>query len=110
MANLLSKFQEVFSKHEFDIGLTDLVEHSIDTGDAKPVRLPPRRVPIAFAEKEKNMISQLEQNIIRKSNSPWSTALVFVVRKDQKIRMFIDYRKINSYICPLAYPIAGTQD
>ncbi|CAC5385857.1 unnamed protein product [Mytilus coruscus] len=31
VSNLLNKFQEVFSKHEFDIGLTDLVEHSIDT-------------------------------------------------------------------------------
>ncbi|CAC5405010.1 unnamed protein product [Mytilus coruscus] len=94
VANVLNKFQEVFSKHEFDIGLTDLVEHSIDTGDAKPVRLPPRRVPFAFAEKEKNMISQLEeQNIIRKSNSPRSAAIVVVVRKDQKIRMCIDYRK-----------------
>lgn len=110
VANLLNKFQEVFSKHEFDIGLTYLVEHSINTGDEKPVRLPPRRVPIAFAEK-KNMISQLEeQNIIRKYNSPWSAAIVIVVRKDQKICMCIDYRKINSYICPLAYPIARNQD
>jgi hypothetical protein len=33
-----------------------LVEHTIDTGDAKPVKQPPRRVPIAFAEEEKKLI------------------------------------------------------
>jgi hypothetical protein len=50
-----------------------LVEHTIDTGDAKPVKQPPRRVPIAFAEEEKKLIMQMqEQGIIRKSSSPWS--------------------------------------
>jgi hypothetical protein len=54
-----------------------LVEHTIDTGDAKPVKQPPRRVPIAFAEEEKKLIMQMqEQGIIRKSSSPWSSPLV----------------------------------
>ena len=35
---LLIKHAEVFSKDEFDIGRTDLFEHEIDTGDAKPIR------------------------------------------------------------------------
>ena len=37
IANLLIKYQDVFSKTEFDLGWTHLGEHVIDTGDAKPV-------------------------------------------------------------------------
>jgi hypothetical protein len=29
-----------------------LVEHHIETGDAKPLKQPPRRVPMAYAEDE----------------------------------------------------------
>jgi hypothetical protein len=68
-----------------------LVEHTIDTGDAKPVKQPPRRVPIAFAEEEKKLIMQMqEQGIIRKSSSPWSSPLVLVRKKNGKVRPCVD--------------------
>ena len=42
----------MFSKDEYDLGKTHLVEHDIETGDAPPVKLPPRRFPLAFADWE----------------------------------------------------------
>lgn len=53
IARLLTQFSNEFSTNETDLGLTQLTEHSIDTGDAKPVRQPPSRVPMAFANDEK---------------------------------------------------------
>jgi hypothetical protein len=50
---VLLKYRDTFSKEEDDVGLTHLAEHSIDTGNARPVKLPPRRVPLAFAEEER---------------------------------------------------------
>ena len=38
VASLLVRFQDTFSKDEWDIGLTDLTEHEIPTGDAAPVK------------------------------------------------------------------------
>ena len=38
---LLIKHADVFSKDEFDIGRTNLIEHEIDTGDVKPMRSAP---------------------------------------------------------------------
>ncbi|XP_060553282.1 uncharacterized protein LOC132714411 [Ruditapes philippinarum] len=35
---LLLEFEDVFAKHEFDLGNFTAVEHSIDTSDAKPVK------------------------------------------------------------------------
>jgi hypothetical protein len=68
--HLLQKYSHAFSVNEYDLGLTHLVEHIVYTGDAKPVKQPPRRIPIAFAEEEKKLIVQTqEQGIIRKSSS-----------------------------------------
>ena len=40
--SLLQKHENVFSKDEYNLGHTHLVEHTIDTGNAKPIKQPPR--------------------------------------------------------------------
>ncbi|CAC5366859.1 unnamed protein product [Mytilus coruscus] len=82
IASLLHYFEDTFSKNEDDIGLTHLIDYSIDTGTAKPIKQPPRRVPLAFADKEKKIVQQMErQGIIRKSTSPWGSPLCLVLKK-----------------------------
>jgi hypothetical protein len=44
IAELLQKFSDTFSKNDTDLGLTNLVEHHIETGDAKPLKQPPNAV------------------------------------------------------------------
>ena len=48
----MNSFQDVFSKDEFNLGKTQLVEHHIETGNAAPVKLPPRCIPFAFADED----------------------------------------------------------
>lgn len=97
--------------NDYDLGLTHLVEHTIDTGDAKPVKQPPRRVPIAFAEEEKKLIMQMqEQGVIRKSSSPWSSPLVLVIKKNGKVRPCVDYRRLNAVTIKDAFPLPRIQD
>jgi hypothetical protein len=50
VANLLIRHQEVFSKNEWDIGLTKLAKHGINTCNARPIKQRPRKVPLAFAD------------------------------------------------------------
>ncbi|MEW8544060.1 MAG: hypothetical protein AB2693_11045, partial [Candidatus Thiodiazotropha sp.] len=57
IAECLIKFKDTFSKDEFDLGLTSLVEHEIDVGNHKPIKQPPRRVPVAFASEEETLSS-----------------------------------------------------
>ena len=40
--SLLQKHEEVLSKDKYDLGNTHLVEHTIDTGNAKLIKQPPR--------------------------------------------------------------------
>ncbi|CAI5656789.1 unnamed protein product [Oreochromis niloticus] len=44
---LLLDFKDCFSFSEDDMGRTDLIHHDIDTGEAQPVRMRPRRLPLA---------------------------------------------------------------
>jgi hypothetical protein len=57
--NLLIKYQNVFSKNRSDLGKTDLVQHKIDTGDAVPFKMQPRRLPLAKREAVKTEIDRL---------------------------------------------------
>ena len=108
---LLLRYQDVFSKNEFDLGKTHLVEHSIDTGDAKPVAQPPRRVPLAFAEDEKKQIGKmLEQGVVRPSKSPWASPVCLVRKPDGSSRVCIDYRGLNAVSVPIQQPIPRTED
>jgi hypothetical protein len=71
VAGLLVKYSDTFSKDNWDLGLTHLTEHPINTEDAAPVKQRPRRVPLAYADEERNAIEDLmRKGVIRKSTSP----------------------------------------
>ena len=96
LANLLTEYQDVFSINDKDLGKTDLGEHVIETGDAKPLKQPFRRVPLAFENEEKKALDKmLEQGIARPSNSPWSSPLLLTKKKDGSVRPCIEYLRLN---------------
>lgn len=79
VAQMLNKFQDSFSRDEWDLGLTHLAAHAIKTEGAAPVKQPPRRVPMAYAEEEKKAIEDLKaKGVIRDSTSPWASPIVLV--------------------------------
>ena len=113
ITDLLLKHENAFSRDEFDLGRVSpkYGTHSIDTGTAKPVRCPPRRVPLAFADEERKVIDTMEkQGIIRKSYSCWSSPLCLVRKKDGKVRPCIDYRAVNKVTKMDNFPIPRTRD
>ncbi|XP_053400696.1 uncharacterized protein LOC128557386 [Mercenaria mercenaria] len=70
IAGLFVKYSSTFSTDEWDIGLTSLIEHSIDTGDAKPIKQRPRRVPLAFDNEEKHAIEDLLKKGVIQTRGP----------------------------------------
>ncbi|XP_062602935.1 uncharacterized protein LOC134264683 [Saccostrea cucullata] len=84
LKTLLKSYSDVFSKNEWDLGRTHLTEHEIITENHRPIKQPPRRVPLALADEEKNAIQQLQdKGIIRPSLSPWASPLVLVKKKNK---------------------------
>lgn len=111
IAALVQQHANVFSKTESDLGLTTLTEHEIDTGDAKPIKQPPRRVPLAFIGEDKAAIEKLcKQGSIRPSNSPWASPIVLVRKRDGSVRPCVDYRRLNAVTKRDAFPLPRCQD
>ena len=111
VAKLLIQYQDSFSRDEWDLGLTHLTEHAIKTGDTPPIKQPPRRVPLAFAEAEKKAIEDLKaKGVIRDSVSPWASPIVLVSKKNGGVRPCMDYRKVNELVKPDGLPLPRILD
>ena len=105
-----SKVRSVLNKHEsmFDghIGFTTLVSHSIDTGNNPPVRQMPRRVPPHLADEVKAQIEDLvAKGVLEERQGSWSSPVCLVRRKNGKMRICADLRRLNSVTRPSSYPI-----
>jgi len=55
----LIKNADVYSKHEFDLGKTNVLEHKLPTGDAIPIRCPPNRLSKDKKEASKEIVDKL---------------------------------------------------
>lgn len=106
---ILSK-QNCFAKPG-EVGRTNLGYHEIKLHDEKPIREPPRRVPLHKRQALEEEIKKLDkQNLIEKSTSPWSSQTVMVQKKDRSWRMCVDYRKLNEQTIKDAYPLTRIDD
>jgi len=86
-------------------------EHSIDTGDAKPVNI--NAYPLSqlqLDEQAKQVTELLDKALIRESASPWGFPVLFVKKKEGTWRMCIDYRALNNVTVKNGYPLPRIQE
>ncbi|CAM4645913.1 unnamed protein product [Lepidochelys olivacea] len=92
-------------------GLTERAYHSIDTGNAHPIRVQPYRVsPQAKTAIEREIQDMLQMGVIRPSESAWASPVVLVPKPDGEIRFCVDYRKLNAVTRPDNYPMPRTDE
>jgi len=102
---LLTRSRKILSTGDHDIGRTHLVEHHIDTGDARPIRQPLRRQAFAHAEFIKETDEMLRHGIIEPAAGPWASNVVLVKKKDGTMRFCVDYRSLNAVTYKDSYPL-----
>lgn len=93
------------------LGRTTCTSHEISLTSDKPIRSPHYK----YSDEKKKIIQQsvkemLEQDVIEPSDSPYSSPIVIVKKKDGKPRFCVDYRKINAITTDVASPLPHVSD
>lgn len=112
LKSLIVEYSDVFADNIYNIGKTHLYEYEIKINPGvKPIRLRPYKT----AWKEREIISEqvqewLDAKIIVPSYSEWAFPCLLTKKKNStKLRLCVDYRKLNS-VCPLqSYPTLDFQ-
>nr|VZH97045.1 unnamed protein product [Spirometra erinaceieuropaei] len=111
LKTLLNSFPDLFAWSTDTIGRTHLIQHTIDTGDAKPVWQPPRRIPLRYREEVNKLLDELLQaKIIQLSSSPWAFPIPLVPKKDGAFRLCFDYRRLNAVTVRDSFPLPRLDD
>jgi len=101
----------VFALDNSELGTTDLVTHSIDTGDQPPICQPVRRTPFALRSKVDEMVKEMmDQGGVQPLHSSWASPIVLVKKKDGGTRFCVDFRQLNASTKQDVFPLPCIND
>lgn len=107
----LQAMSNVFSHHDLDFGCTSHVKHHINLHDSTPFKHRARPIhPQDIEAVRKHLRELLDAGVIRESESPFSSAIVVVKKKNGDIRLCIDYRKLNLQTIKDAYALPNLEE
>jgi len=70
---LIADYQDIFETKRGEHERTEKVYHRIETGDARAIRQPPRRLPLGNQAEVKNLLEDMKsKGVIEESDSPWT--------------------------------------
>ena len=102
---------DIFSKADDDVGHTDIVKHRIDLIEEKPFKQRYRRIPpAAYDEVRAHFRQLLRAGIIRPSKSPFASNVVLARKKDNTLRLCVDYRQLNQNTKKDSYSLPRIED
>ena len=103
MSNLIGEYFDLFP----DVpNKTSVAFHDVDVGECTPVKQHPYRVNPVKLEHMRNEVDYMLQNgIIEKSSSAWSSPCILVPKPDGSYRFCTDFRKVNALTKSDSYPI-----
>ncbi|GFX86101.1 retrovirus-related Pol polyprotein from transposon 297 [Trichonephila clavipes] len=90
---------------------TSYIEHRIDTGDQAPIATSPYRMNPVKKEVLREQIEELlRQDVIEECESPYAAPVILVPKPNGKVRLCVNYRKLNSLTKVDAYPLPRMDD
>lgn len=116
LKTLCARYADVFYLEGEPLSFTNKIKHRIKTTDEIPVHVKSYRYPYIHKQEVRDQINKmLEQNIIRPSDSAWSSPIWVVLKKTDasgktKWRIVIDFRKVNEKTIDDKYPIPNISD
>ena len=108
---LFKEYGRLFALEKNDLGHTTKVKHKIWLNDYTPFKERYRRVPPhLYEEVWKHLKEMVKIGAIRKSSSPWASAVVLVRKKDGSLRFCIDLRHLNNRTIKDAYSLPRIEE
>lgn len=108
------KFKKVFSEEESQrLPEHQPWDHKIELKPDAPDTLRSKVYPMSHDEEQeldKFLKEQTEKGYITPSKSPMSSPVFFIKKKDGKLRLVQDYRKLNEHTVKNRYPLPLAQD
>ena len=109
--DVLKLYANVFMFEDGQSGSTNVVTHSINTGDSLPIKQHARHIPFALRKKVKGLADDmLEKKYIHLSKSPWASPVVLVAKQNDDTRFCVDYRRLHSVTKMDVYPLPRIDD
>lgn len=103
LSTTIEKFKKLGNKK---IGKTSIIEHEIDTGDAKAIKQRHYSLsPYMQQIMNKEIDEMLDLGVIRESKSEWASPVLFVKKQNEELRFCFDGRKLNAVTKRDAYPL-----
>jgi hypothetical protein len=96
-------FPEDLSGMPLDQDVVFIIE--LQSGTSPISRWPYKMTPKELAELKVQLNELLDKGYIRPSSSPWGYPTLFVKKKDQSLRLCVDYRSLNAITIKNKYPL-----
>ncbi|KAJ8346684.1 hypothetical protein SKAU_G00280850 [Synaphobranchus kaupii] len=97
---------DLFAVRDEDCTQTELVQHTINTDTAQPIRLRPHRMsPAKRLVAEEKVKEMAAAGVIEPSDSPWAAPAVLVQKKSGEWRFCVDYMRLKSATTKDSYPL-----
>jgi transposase InsO family protein len=111
LVQVLKQFSKIFDNEKKGVTNTIKVRHRINTGDHPPIKQRAYRVSPAERRIIQNEVDKMQKKgIIQPSESPWSSPVVLVRKKDGSWRFCVDYRRLNQVTKKDVYPLPRIDD
>jgi hypothetical protein len=104
---IVCEFPDVFPEDlpgfppEIDVEFVNELKPGTTPISRRSYRMPPNEL----AELKTQLQDLLAKGFIRPSSSPWGYPAIFVKKKDQTLRMCVDYRPLNEVTIKNKYPL-----
>ncbi|KAK7879003.1 hypothetical protein WMY93_034163, partial [Mugilogobius chulae] len=108
---MLYEESDIFARGEGDIGCIPDLQLKISVVDNNPVQKCYNSIPKPLYKEVKDYVQNLlDRGWIRKSTSSYSSPVVCVRKKDQSLRLCVDFRGLNKKTVADRHPLPRIQD
>ncbi len=108
ITDLVNSMPDVFALHDLDYGHTDKVKHHINLIDNTPFKQRP--IHPQDVDAVRHLKELLDAGVIREWESPFASPIVVVKKKNNDVRLCIDFRKLNSQTIKDAYALPNLEE